>query len=541
MSKIIDLSLNRNTDPENNNQKSVSELRQQLEEQVQELAAFAQDPRPKSGDNELTFKAFEELLITMIYALARTTIMLFLASAQVREQKRIPSRLERAGRIFRRAPAQPRNLETWFGVVRYWRTYMREVCKGPHHGFYPLDVKLGLTADRISMTLLAVAVRLATKFSFSESRSVLQWFVPTAPSTEVVEQATLGFGRHTSDWFESGAPAFEDDGEVLIIMIDSKGVPTATDKELKKRRGPRRNGKKAISPRHRGRQRRKRRGRRPRRKKGDKSKNAKMATLVVMYTLKRQGRCLLGPINRWIYASFAVKRHAFAIAKREANKRGFGPGSGRLIQLVTDGDGDLSYYGKYYFPNAIFTIDIMHVLEKLWSAGESIHREGSTELQKWFDKQRDRLYEGKTQSVLRGLKRHLNAIAKTGPGNKGKRQRLEDTIRYIDKRVEQMNYDELIKQDLEVSSGPVEGAVKYVVGRRCDHGGMRWIKERSEAILQLRCIELNGNWEDFICYVHDKTQQSAGETGQRIRIQQKQPEPLPDFIDNPAQLQEKAA
>ena len=70
-----------------------------------------------------------------------------------------------------------------------------------------------------------------------------------------------------------------------------------------------------------------------------------------------------------------------------------------------------------------------------------------------------------------------------GPGNKGKRQRLEGAIRYIEKRTDQMKYDELIAQDLEVSSGPVEGAVKYIVGRRCDHGGMRWIKERSEAIL----------------------------------------------------------
>jgi hypothetical protein len=104
-----------------------------------------------------------------------------------------------------------------------------------------------------------------------------------------------------------------------------------------------------------------------------------------------------------------------------------------------------------------------------------------------------------------------------------------------------MRYDELIAQDLEVSSGPVEGAVKYIVGRRCDHGGMRWIKERSEAILQLRCIELNGNWDDFVDYVHDRTRGSALETGERIRIQQKQAAPLPDFLDNPAELKEVAA
>ena len=48
-----------------------------------------------------------------------------------------------------------------------------------------------------------------------------------------------------------------------------------------------------------------------------------MTTLVVMYTLQREigpdGQPFLkGPINRWQYASYAPKRHAFAIARREA-------------------------------------------------------------------------------------------------------------------------------------------------------------------------------------------------------------------------------
>jgi hypothetical protein len=540
MHKISSLSLVRNTDPEIDERPTVGDLRERLKEQAEELVCFAQDPR-KPGDDELTFKAFEELLLPMIFALARTVITLFLASAENLEAQRIPDQLEKDGRVFRRDNAKARNLETWFGVVRYWRIYMREVCDGKRRGFHPLDIVLGLTADRISMTLLAVAVRMATKMSFAEARLVLGWFLPTVPSVEVIENAVLGFGRHTAEWFNSEAPAFVGDGEVLVIMIDSKGVPTATKAEMKKRRRRRRKGSTAKSPRHRGRQNRKRRGRRPRRKKGDKSKNAKMSTLVVMYTLKRQGKYLLGPINRWMYASFAVKKHAFAIAKREAIKRGFGPNSGKLVQLVTDGDWDLACYAKEFFPNAIHTLDVMHVFEKLWSAGECIHREASTELPEWFDTQRDKIYDGKVDEVLATLRRHLNTIPKTGPGNKGKRERLSNTISYIEKRIDQMNYDELLAQDLEISSGPVEGAVKHVVGRRCDHGGMRWCKERAEAVLQLRCIELNGHWDAFIQYVHDSLQAEALQSGERIRLQTNEPSPLPDFVENPQQSLENAA
>jgi hypothetical protein len=174
----------------------------------------------------------------------------------------------------------------------------------------------------------------------------------------------LGLGRHTADWFEQ-APAPEGDGEVLVIMFDGKGAPTATESELSRRRGKRRRQQLPASPRHRGRHRRRRYDKKPRRKKGDKSKNARIATMVVMFTLKRHSNKLLGPINRKLYASFAPKRHAFAIARREANKRGFGPGSGKLIQIVTDGDPNFATYATEYFPGAMHTLDVMHVIEKL--------------------------------------------------------------------------------------------------------------------------------------------------------------------------------
>jgi hypothetical protein len=53
-----------------------------------------------------------------------------------------------------------------------------------------------------------------------------------------------------------------------------------------------------------------------------------------------------------------------------------------------------------------------------------------------------------------------------------------------------MRYDEYRQQDLVLASGAVEGAARYMVGERFDCAGMRWICERSEPLLQLRCIEL---------------------------------------------------
>jgi hypothetical protein len=515
---ITALSLVRNTESRDA-QASVAELKQDLT-----LAANAVESWATTCSG--TFKDFEQGLVPLIWAVGRATGALFLACRQ--ERLDVAPFLRRGRRSFRLAPPHARNLNTLFGVVRYWRTYLREVKQGECRGFHPLDMVLGLTEDRFSLPLLSVAVRLSLQLSFAKARSTLGWFVPNPPSTEVVECAVLGLGRHTQEWFES-APVPNGDGEVLVMLADSKGTPTATEEELTKRRGKRRTQRPRCH-RHRGRERRHARGSRPRRKKGDKSKNAKMATLCVMYTLRRgaDGK-LHGPINRWIYASFAPKRHCIAVMAREARKRGFGPRCGKVVQLVTDGDNDLARYATEFFPEAIHTIDIMHLVEKLWSAGESLYPEGSEACQAWVATQKERLYTGRAAELIEELHLRWEQTPKTGPGNKGKRKRLEEIHDHFAKRVSQLNYDQLIEQDLVIGSGAVEGAVKYVIGQRCDHGGMRWIKERVEALLQLRCIEINGDWDRFIEKVHRKLQASAKGTGEGHRLQSKTAAPLPSF------------
>jgi hypothetical protein len=92
-----------------------------------------------------------------------------------------------------------------------------------------------------------------------------------------------------------------------------------------------------------------------------------------------------------------------------------------------------------------------------------------------------------------------------------------------------MHYKELRERDLEISSGAVEGAVNYVIARRFDCGGMRWLKERAEHLLQLRCIEVNGDWEAFIQFVHDRIQTQAQREHKNLSLKQTAPAPLPTF------------
>ncbi|MEE9384510.1 MAG: hypothetical protein V3V08_13985, partial [Nannocystaceae bacterium] len=108
-----------------------------------------------------------------------------------------------------------------------------------------------------------------------------------------------------------------------------------------------------------------------------------------------------------------------------------------------------------------------------------------------------------------------------------RRERLVAVIRYLETRLLNIRYGALRRRDLEIGSGAVEGAVKHVIGRRCDQGGMRWIKERAEAVLALRCIEVNGHWDLFEAFVHDRMRTQGLRERASPRLQNNIAAPLP--------------
>ncbi len=71
--------------------------------------------------------------------------------------------------------------------------------------------------------------------------------------------------------------------------------------------------------------------------------------------------------------------------------------------------------------------------------------------------------------------------------------------------------------------------MNYVIAKRFDSGGMRWIKERAEHLLQLRCIEVNNDWDAFIEFVHDRTREQAQREHRNLSLRRTEPAPLPTY------------
>ena len=63
-----------------------------------------------------------------------------------------------------------------------------------------------------------------------------------------------------------------------------------------------------------------------------------------------------------------------------------------------------------------------------------------------------------------------------------------------------MAYDVYLRKGDPIGSGVVEGACKHLVKDRMERTGMRWSREGAQAILELRAVDLNGDWEAFWDY-----------------------------------------
>jgi hypothetical protein len=353
-------------------------------------------------------------------------------------------------------------------------------------------------------------------------------FLGAAPPASAIEEWALGLARPAYVYMSEG-PLPEDEGEVLVIEIDGKAAPTATEQELARRRGPRAHHKHGCQcQRHRGRAKRGRRGRKKRRKKGDKSKNGRSATLVVMYTLRRgeDGR-LHGPLNKKVFGTFGSRKSALEWARTQATRRGFPPRTAKTVQIVVDGETCLEQRLRRLFRGAILTLDIRHAQEKLWEVGRLFHREGSAELTRWVEGLEELLYKGHVRALLRRLEQEMRDVSPRGPGTKERRGALKKVIAYLEARVKLMDYGRLRKEDLVIATGVVEGAARYVVGERLDNSGMRWIEARAEAVLLLRCIEVNGDWEAFMRWSQEQRNHEL-ERGQVVQIRSKIPIQLPE-------------
>jgi hypothetical protein len=297
-------------------------------------------------------------------------------------------------------------------------------------------------------------------------------------------------------------PPPEEEGPLMVVTADGKGVPM--------RRPEPDDGPK---PHH-------------RRTKGGKANKKQMACVGAVYSIQpfvRKAEDIIDEVLRDKKAKERPRpqhKHVWAEMTREVDgqrpvtaKEGLfchmsdeltarDLGHDRPVICLMDGERALWDAQAVYFPEAVGVLDLFHVLERLWAVAHCFHPEGSDEAKTFVEQRLRDLLQGRVGYVISGLRRRLKA-EKLNPQ---RRKVVASALEYLGNNKAHMRYDEYLAAGYPIGSGVAEGACRHLVKDRMEQTGMRWTVEGAQAMLHVRALYLNEQWEEFQEYRVEREQ-----------------------------------
>jgi hypothetical protein len=356
----------------------------------------------------------------------------------------------------------------------------------------PLDERLGLPESDFSYVLEDWGQRLCLKESFAEAGCSLEMLLGLRLGTRALEGMNRAMAEHAPAFQGSlEVPPPEQEGPLLVVTADGKGVPM---------RRPPQDGPK---PHH-------------RRTKGEKANTKQMACVGAIYSIEPFVRRAEDIIDEVLRDEKAQRRpepqhkHVWAEMTREIGgievtaKEGLfcqlyaeltsrNLGQDRPVICLLDGERALWDAQRVYFPEAVGILDLFHVLERLWAVAHCFHKEGSDEARQFVEYRLRDLLQGRVGYVIGGLRKRLRTEKLSGP----KQQVVKSAVEYLANNRAHMRYDEYLASGYPIGSGVAEGACRHLVKDRMEQTGMRWTVEGAQAMLHVRALYLNDQWEDF--------------------------------------------
>jgi hypothetical protein len=140
--------------------------------------------------------------------------------------------------------------------------------------------------------------------------------------------------------------------------------------------------------------------------------------------------------------------------------------------------------------------DYIHVLEKLWTAAWCFHPEASPEAGPWVRAQSEAILAGHAADVAAAIR----ARAAAQPLNAAKRKTAATVAAYLQNKAPYLDYPKALAEGWPISSGVIEGTCRHLIKDRMDITGARWGLATAEAILKLRALITNGDFDDYWKY-----------------------------------------
>ena len=172
-------------------------------------------------------------------------------------------------------------------------------------------------------------------------------------------------------------------------------------------------------------------------------------------------------------------------------------GTRPLIRLL-DGQQSLRETGDVFLDASqsqrlVDILDILHVAGYVWKAADLFHASGSAAAETFVRDRLLRIVRGEAASVIRGLRRMA-----TDRGLAGDKQKtLTRVCGYLQKNRDRLRYDEYLAGGYPIATGVIEGACRHLVKDRMERSGTRWTLPGARAMLQVRSIFVNGDWNSY--------------------------------------------
>jgi hypothetical protein len=400
-----------------------------------------------------------------------------------------------------------RVLATVFGEVDVERMAYR---RRGHENLHPADGSLNLPEEKHSHGLRRWAAIESSRGSFDAAVEAIERTTGQQVGKRQVESLAQRAAADVDDFYAERSGQEGNPSDVLVISVDGKGIVMRPDAL---REGTKRASEASTTK------------LKTRLSKGEKRGRKRMAELGAVYDVTpvpRRSTDVLAiknqepveaPVakNKWLTAS-VVKDAADVIAKvfDEAERRD--EQHLRTWVALVDGNSHqidrIEAEATHRQLDITIVIDLIHVLEYLWKAAWSFFTEGDPAAEGWVRGRTLAILDGAARDVAAGIRRRATS-EQLSPSE---RQGADACADYLTNKARYLDYPAALAKGWPIATGVIEGACRHIVKDRMDITGARWGLEGAEAVLKLRALHANGDFDDYWQHHLSRERQRIHET-----------------------------
>jgi hypothetical protein len=405
-----------------------------------------------------------------------------------------------------------RALSSVFGEVRVTRMAYR--VRGSVN-VYPTDAVLNLPIEKHSHGLRRLAAVESVRGSFEAAGAAIGRVTGHELGKRQVETLAQRAAVDIDAFYAARLPGCCPDGDVLVLSADGKGIVMRPDalREATSRAAAA-SGRKLAT----------------RLSKGEKRNRKRMAEVGAVYDVTpavrapediitpaggdQPARPVKGPVARDKWLTASVEHDTTTVIDvvfDEAQRRD--PEHRRPWVALVDGNAHqievIRAQATRRGVAVAIVLDFVHVLEYLWKAAWCFYREGDQTAETWVAEHARRVLEGRSSVVAAAIRRKATCRGLTT----AQRTRADTAANYLIRNRPYLDYVHALKQGWPIATGVIEGACRHLVKDRMDLTGARWGLAGAEAVLTLRALSSNGDfdryWDFHLQQEHRRIHQTA--------------------------------